>query len=161
MDAPATPEPDPARRDVTRAAARPAWRGIVAAPMLGVAAFIHLLPLAGLFGRAGLERLYGVRIVDPNLLILLQHRALLFGLLGALLLGAVRVPAWRPLALAAGLASTSGFLIVVVANGSHNASLQRVLQADIVALAALLLATLAVTIDPARRSRLHGGRSPD
>ena len=50
--------------------------------MLPVIAAIHLLPLVGACGKKNLFGLYGVSIVDPNLLILLRHRAVLFGLLG-------------------------------------------------------------------------------
>ncbi len=46
-----------------------------------------LLALAA--GRRRLEALYGVDIEDPNLLLAMRHRAVLFGLLGGLLLAAI------------------------------------------------------------------------
>jgi len=53
--------------------------------MLLVVAAIHLLPLVGACGKKNLFGLYGVSIVDPNVLIPLRYRAVLFGLLGGLL----------------------------------------------------------------------------
>ena len=50
-----------------------------------IAGVIHLLPLPGVLGTGNLARLYGITVSDPNTAILLQHRALLFGILGALL----------------------------------------------------------------------------
>jgi hypothetical protein len=106
---------------------------------LALAGVIHLLPLAGVLGGERLAQLYGLRVDDPNLALLLRHRAVLFGLLGALLLGAVWRPAWQGIALAAGLASTIAFLLLA-AGSPLNAALQRVWWADVLAVAALLLA---------------------
>jgi hypothetical protein len=78
---------------------------IAVAALLIVAAIIHLLPLAGVLGAERFPALYGVSVTDPNLQILLRHRALLFGLLGLFLLYAAFQPAVQPLALVAGLVS--------------------------------------------------------
>ena len=51
--------------------------------MLLVVAVIHLLPLAGLQGPSRLTALYGIAFDEPNLAILMPHRAVLFGLLDA------------------------------------------------------------------------------
>lgn len=50
--------------------------------MLVVVAVIHLLPLSGWFGPERLTALYGLPFDEPNLAILMRHRAVLFGLLG-------------------------------------------------------------------------------
>jgi hypothetical protein len=60
-----------------------------------VAGIIHLLPVPGVMGVGTLARLYGIGVSDPNTAILMQHRALLFGVLGVLMLSAIALP-WRP-----------------------------------------------------------------
>jgi hypothetical protein len=119
----------------------PRWREAIVAIGLALAALIHLAPLPGLLGADMLERLYGLRIDDPSLLLLLRHRALLFGLLGTVLLVAIFRRAWRAPALLLGLASAGAFLLL--APDGLGPALQRVLWADAVAVAASAAALLA------------------
>jgi hypothetical protein len=105
--------------------------------LLIVAAIIHLLPLPGVFGAAPLARLYGVTVSDPNLLILLQHRAVLFALLALLFITAAWRPEWRTLACVMGLASTMSFLLVAQIQGGYNAQIGRVVVADVIAIVCL------------------------
>lgn len=107
---------------------------------LALAGIIHLLPITGVLGGGRLTRLYGVAIDDPNLRILLQHRAVLFGLLGALLIAAALRPELRVVALMAGLVSTVSFLVIAWGVGGYNPQVGRVVTADIVAVALLLVA---------------------
>jgi hypothetical protein len=102
-----------------------------------VAAIIHLLPLAGVLGAERLQALYGIPVEGPDLAILLRHRAVLFGLLGAFLLLAAFRPALQGLALVAGVASVLSFLALAWATPGHNAELARVVVADWIALAGL------------------------
>lgn len=107
---------------------------------LALAGIIHLLPITGVLGGGRLTRLYGVAIDDPNLRILLQHRAVLFGLLGALLIAAALRPELRVVALMGGLVSTVSFLVIAWGVGGYNPQVGRVVTADIVAVALLLVA---------------------
>ena len=77
-----------------------------------VAGLIHLLPVPGVLGAGTLARLYGIEVPDPNTAILLQHRALLFGILGVLMLAAIPFPSLRGVALWVGLASAASFVVV-------------------------------------------------
>lgn len=113
-------------------------RSVVTA-MLLVAAAIHILPLAGVLGAARLESLYGLPITDPNLAILLRHRAVLFGLLGTFLVVAAFRPVLQGTAFAAGFASVVTFLLLAWSEGGYNESLARVITADIVALVCLTI----------------------
>ena len=79
---------------------------------------------------------------DASLVILMRHRALLFTLLGLLLVAAAFRPAWRGIALVAGYASVLGFLGYAYAAPGYNAELARVVLADWIALAALVVATI-------------------
>jgi len=107
---------------------------------LALAGIIHLLPLPGVLGAGQLPRLYGVSADDPNLEILLRHRAVLFGLLGALLIAAAFRPELRPVALIFGLASTVSFLVIAWGVGGYNAQVAHVVAADLVAVVLLLVA---------------------
>lgn len=108
-----------------------------------MAAIIHLLPLAGVLGAEPLQRLYGLPVAEPNLEILLRHRAVLFGLLGSFLLIAAFRPAWHGAALAAGLISVLSFLLLAWRVGGYNAEIGRVVLVDVVALAVLIVGSVA------------------
>ncbi|WP_223164833.1 phosphopantetheine adenylyltransferase [Massilia mucilaginosa] len=111
--------------------------------MLIVAALIHLIPVTGVLGESSLAQLYGVRLHDRNLLILMQHRAVMFGLVGLLLIAAALIPAYRPLAYFAGLVSVTSFLMLAWWAGDYNFSIGRVVSADLVVAACLLVALAA------------------
>lgn len=104
-----------------------------------VAAIIHLLPLVGVLGAGRLRALYGVEELDPTLLILLRHRAVLFGLLGVYLAAAAFLPAQQPAAFAAGFVSVVSFLFVARAYRTLTPPVARVFRADLVALVALVV----------------------
>lgn len=105
---------------------------------LMIGGLIHLLPLAGLLGRDVLQRLYGLAIDEPQMVMLFQHRALMFGLIAALMLSAV----WRrELQLAAGLIgllSALGFMLLAGNPTLLSAALQRVWFADLLVVCLLL-----------------------
>jgi hypothetical protein len=102
-----------------------------------VTGLIHVLPLAGLFGRPLLERVYGITLGDGHdLTILMQHRALLFGLLAAACFAAVASPGWRWPAGIAALISMFGF-VLIAASQAHGLVITKIMWID--AGAALLL----------------------
>lgn len=106
-----------------------------------VAGGIHLIPAVGVLGPAVLSTLYDVPLADPNLRVLLRHRAMLFGLLGAPLIAASVVPSWQPPAIAAGLISTTSYLALHLAErGPLNLKLNRVFRVDCIAAGLLLVA---------------------
>lgn len=98
-----------------------------------VAGIIHLLPVPGVMGVSTLTRLYGIKLNDPNTAVLLQHRALLFGVLGVLMLSAIALPWLRVTALSVGLFSAASFIVVAMAVGGYNPAIGRVVFADVVA----------------------------
>ncbi len=109
----------------------------------GVTGLIHILPLTGLLGRTMLERAYGVTLGDgQDLTILMQHRALLFGLLAAACFVAVVVPNWRWPAGIAALISMVGF-VIIAASQSHGLPVARVMWVDV---GATLLLSLGLAL---------------
>jgi len=106
---------------------------------LVVVGIIHLLPLVGVVGADRLAALYGVAIPGPDLAILMRHRAVLFGLLGAFLVYAAFVPDVRSAAFVAGFVSVVSFLVLAWGEGDYNAEVGRVVMVDLVALACLVV----------------------
>jgi hypothetical protein len=111
--------------------------------VLWLVALIHALPVLGVLGGSQLSRLYGLPIQDPNLEIVLRHRAVLFGLLAAFLAYAAMRPELRGLALVAGIVSVSSFVLLAQSVGGYNAALATVVRVDVVALVLLVLAGVA------------------
>jgi len=119
--------------------------------MLMIAGVIHLLPLSGMFGGEKLSALYGLSLDEPNIAILMRHRAILFGILGFFLIFAAFKPAYQPIAFIAGFASVLSFLWLAWSVGNYNAQIARVFSADIVALACLVIAASVYLFMQTRR----------
>lgn len=107
---------------------------------------IHLLPLSGVLSAERLVSLYGIRLDEPNLEILMRHRAVLFGILGSFLMFAAFKPTFQLVALVAGLISVVSFLYIAWTVGSYNEQIARVFLADVIALGMLVIGCLAYAI---------------
>ena len=110
---------------------------------LVVVGIVHLLPLTGVLGGERLMALYGLSFTEPNLLILMRHRAVLFGLLGLFLLAAAFRPSVQTGAFIAGFISVVSFLALASSVGGYNVQIRRVVLADTIALACLAVGFLA------------------
>ena len=110
--------------------------------MLVVAGVIHILPLSGVLGAKHLERLYGVTFTDPNLIVMMRHRAILFALLGAFLLYAAFRPDLVSIAIVGGLISAATFIWLALAVGGYNGAIARIIIADAIAVVCLLIAAI-------------------
>lgn len=108
--------------------------------LLVLVGIIHLLPVSGVLGVEHLAALYGVSLGEPNLEILMRHRAVLFGLLGLFLLYAAFQPSLQSLAIVAGFVSVASFIVIAWSVGGYNESLRKVVIADIIAIVALVAA---------------------
>lgn len=111
--------------------------------MLIIVAIIHLMPAIGALGNDRLSKLYGITIGDPNTSILMRHRAILFGIFGAFLAFAAFMPAFQTAAFVGGFVSVISFLWLARSVRSHNQQVRRVVTADLIALAALVLGAAA------------------
>ena len=111
---------------------------------LAGSALIHLLPLVGALGPSQVARMYDVKVEGPDLTVLLVHRAVLFGLLAAALIGAIFCDSARPYAIGAVLASDVAFLAIAAVNPGLNDSMKRVVRADILSIALLAAAGVAL-----------------
>lgn len=106
---------------------------------------VHLVPTLGVLGPSQLQRLYGVAVAAPELVLLLRHRALLFGLIGALQLAALASPGLRLAALLVGLVSTLGYVVLAWPPSSVGPELARVAWIDL-GLVLLLAPALALEV---------------
>jgi hypothetical protein len=73
----------------------------------------------------------------------MRHRAVLFGIVGGLLLAAAFHPPLRSIGIAAGLVSMLSFVLVALAIGGYNDELRRLVWID-VGLSLGLLAAIAI-----------------
>lgn len=106
--------------------------------LLVLVGVIHLLPVSGILGVERLAALYGISLGEPNLEILMRHRAVLFGLLGLFLVYAAFQPSLRSFAIVAGFVSVVSFVAIAWSVGGYNELLRKVIIADIIALVALI-----------------------
>lgn len=114
--------------------------GKTVAVVLLLVGLVNGFPLVGVLSGAKLQALYGVPIEDPNLLILLRHRAVLFGLLGGFIIAAAFIPAWREAAMVVALVSMLSFIALAYAQGSFNPAIRKLVMVDVVLSLALITA---------------------
>lgn len=113
--------------------------------LLVAAGLVNALPGIGVLSGARAWAAYGIAEGDPNVDVLLQHRAVFFLLTGGSLLVAVTRPHLRGAALTANAVASGSFLAVVLANGPVNAQVQRVAWIDVGVLV-LLAAGAGLTV---------------
>ena len=116
--------------------------------LLIIVGVIHLIPLSGVWGTDRLTALYGMPFRGPDLVILMRHRAVLFGLLGVFLICAAFRPSLQWAAVVAGVISVASFIVLAAMVGQHNEALRRVVLADWVALGCLVAAGLLLARRP-------------
>lgn len=110
---------------------------------LAGSALIHLLPLVGALGPSRVAQMYDVKVEGPDLTVLLVHRAVLFGLLGAALIAAIFCEDARPYVIGAVLVSDVAFLAIVAASSGINSKMKRVVRVDVISIALLAAAGIA------------------
>jgi len=102
-----------------------------------VAAAINLAPFLGVVSPERMSAFYGVDLDHPNLQILMRHRAVLFGVVGGLLLVAAFHPPLRTLGYVVGFGSMLSFLLIAWLVGEYSAEIRRMILIDVVGIAAL------------------------
>ena len=113
---------------------------ILVSSLLMIVAAIHFLPVSGVLGADSLTKLYGITISDSNTELLLRHRAVLFSIVGLLLLLSVFRSNYQPVAICIGLISVASFLLLTWSIDGLNSEISRVVKVDWIALVLLLVA---------------------
>ena len=109
---------------------------------LVAAGIINLLPVTGVAGASWLRSLYGFEIANADLEILLRHRAVLFGVIGFLLIAAAFRPGLRSVAVLVAGASMASFIVIALFVGGYGPAITKIVIADLIGLLALVPAVL-------------------
>ena len=110
--------------------------------VLIVVGLINAAPLLGIESGARLGELYGIAPPAGDLEILMRHRALLFGLIGGLIITSAYRPALRPTAVVIGLTSMLGFIVLALLGDEMGEQIRNVAVIDAFASAALIAVLL-------------------
>ncbi|MFT4628824.1 MAG: hypothetical protein ACI8PZ_007520 [Myxococcota bacterium] len=121
------------------------WDWIISGALVAVA-IIHFLPVVGALGSDQLHKLYWLDASDPNLLILMRHRAAMFEVVGILMVVGAVMPSFRWMAIGLGALSAGSFVVISRLVGGFSPSLARIVTADIVALVLLPLAAVGTAV---------------
>ena len=109
--------------------------------LLVLAGLVNLAPVIGVISAARVESLSGVTLAGrPDLEILLRHRAVLFGLLGAAMLYGAFDRDWFWPALGFGLVSMIAYAVLSAMIGGYGSQLKLVLTMDVIGVAFALAA---------------------
>ncbi len=107
-----------------------------------IAGLINFAPVAGILGDSLLTSAYAIDVASTDLSLLLRHRAVLFGIVGGLLLVAAFRPALRPVASVCGFVSMISFAALYLTGEHDNAKLDQVFWFDVVGIVSLAAAML-------------------
>lgn len=107
-----------------------------------IVGLINFIPVLGVLSANKLEGAYDVVLSSNDLIILMRHRALLFGIIGAFIIFSAFVPSYQGAAMIMAGVSMVGFAVLAHSVGGFNASMNKVLMADYVGIVFLLLAAL-------------------
>jgi hypothetical protein len=100
---------------------------------------INFYPVIGVLSDKMLSNLYLIEVQSNDLLILLKHRAVLFGLLGGFIIYSAFKPELQWLALVMGLISMLSFIVIAFLVGDYGIGIRKVIIADVIASLGLLI----------------------
>ncbi|MGH1470701.1 MAG: hypothetical protein ACRBCS_05870 [Cellvibrionaceae bacterium] len=104
-----------------------------------IVGIINFIPVVGVLSARNLESAYSISLVGNDLIILMRHRALLFGVIGGFILYSAFYQPYQSAAMLIAAFSMVGYVVLVMLVGDYNVSIFKVLIADIVGLGVLLL----------------------
>ena len=115
--------------------------GIIGAVFV-LTGLLNAYPAIGMFGPRQLRGLYGLDFSDPDLLTLMQHRAVMLGLIGAFLIAAAFRRELQPAAFMLGFVSMLSFVVFAWLQHDPNPFIGRVMLADVIGSALLFVALM-------------------
>jgi flagellar biosynthesis protein FlhB len=124
----------------------------IAIALLVVIGMLTASPSITAFHPSGITALYGVAFENDAALLLVRHRQIILGLLGATLVcGAFFVPL-RMMAITINILSKSAFLGISLTTSNLTPGLQRIVYFDLVSVVLLLISTF-IFLQPIFRNR--------
>ena len=122
---------------------------LLATALFLFAGLVNLAPVTGVVSASRLQALYGIAFEEPNLVVLMRHRAVLLGLVGALVVAAAFHPPLRAAAVITGMVSMLSFVLLAWRVAGLDRELTRVVVWDLVASGALLAGAVAGALSAA------------
>ncbi|MFC4605586.1 hypothetical protein [Rhodococcus kronopolitis] len=120
----------------------------IAALLLVVVGVVHVLPGVVALSPRRAPAVYGITLDDPDLVLLLRHRAIVLALIGVGLIIGAFTPPVRPVVVGAALISLVSFigLTVRARPGGVNAETRRVAWIDVGAVGLLVIASCLLVV---------------
>ena len=110
--------------------------------LLVVVGLINFLPVMGAISAANISRAYSINLASNDLIILMRHRALLFGIVGGFVFYSIFEPRYQGAALIMAAVSMLGYLVIMRSVGGYNESIRKVGLVDVVGIIALVLVVI-------------------
>jgi len=110
--------------------------------LLFVVGLINFLPVIGVLSAEKLSTAYSIELIGNDIVILMRHRALLFGLVGGFIFFSLFKPVYQEAAMAMAGVSMVGFLYIVWAVDGHNDSIAKIAMIDVVGIICLIIAAV-------------------
>ncbi len=110
--------------------------------LLFVVGVINFLPVMGVLSAARLSQAYAIDLDSNDIVILMRHRALLFGIVGGFILYSVFVPSYQPPAMVMAALSMVGYVFLMWHQGDYNAALHKIMVVDMVGILCIAGAAL-------------------
>ncbi|WP_333670288.1 hypothetical protein [Parvibaculum sp.] len=121
--------------------------GIVVGLIFVLVGLLNAYPAIGMLGAKQLRGLYGIPMTDANLLTLMQHRAVMLGLIGVFLIVAAFRRDLQPAGFVLGFASMLSFVVFARLQDEPSRYISKVAVADIAGSALLLVALVFYCLD--------------
>ena len=110
--------------------------------LLFIVGLINFVPVIGVMSADRLSNAYSIELVGNDIVVLMRHRALLFGIIGGFILYSVFNPSYQIAAMIMAAISMLGFLYFVCAVGDYNGDIAKVAIIDLVGIAILAIAAI-------------------
>ncbi len=118
--------------------------------LLVLIGLINFAPVLGVLSVERLHSLYGITLVDNNIVLLMRHRALLFGIVGCFVIYSAFMPSLQPVAMLMAAVSMLGFILLAQQGAAYNEFINKIIKVDWVGLALFLVAVALYVVKRAQ-----------